>query len=254
MIARGDLGVELPFEDVPLVQKQLVRQALDRGVPSIVATQMLESMTRSPRPTRAEASDVANAVFDGADAIMLSAETAVGAYPVLAAEAAVAIARVCEGRGAAILPRGARTPAPGEGGALAVAATALTEADPGIVAIGCFTRTGRTALAVSTLRPKVPVVAFASGQATLRRLALAHGVVPRHCPPPPADVEPIAFVARSLESSGLARIGHRVVILASTAPPGTPPDALAVHRIVGVPEARRRDGGPRSSELREGDD
>ncbi len=107
MIARGDMGVELPYEEVPIIQKQLVRRALDRGVPSIVATQMLESMIASPRPTRAEASDVANAVFDGADAIMLSGETAIGAYPILAAEAAVRICRLCEQRGSEHLAAGA---------------------------------------------------------------------------------------------------------------------------------------------------
>ncbi len=95
MVARGDLGVEVPYEEVPIIQKALVRAALDRGIPTIVATQMLESMTAAPRPTRAEASDAANAIFDGADAIMLSAETAIGSYPVLAAEAATRIARTC---------------------------------------------------------------------------------------------------------------------------------------------------------------
>jgi pyruvate kinase len=243
MIARGDLGVELPFEDVPLVQKQLVRRALDRGIPSIVATQMLESMTRSPRPTRAEASDVANAVFDGADAIMLSGETAIGAYPVLAAEAAVGIARACEQRGGALLPPGAHGPADGDGDALAVAAVALTEADPGIVAIACFTRTGRTARAVSKLRPKVPVIAFASEASVVRRLAVADGVVPRICPPPSPDVEPVAFVVAALAPSGLVHAGERVVILASTGPLAAGPDVLAVHRIVGEAEQGRAGDG-----------
>ena len=153
MIARGDLGVEMPYEEVPLIQKQLVRRALDHGVPSIVATQMLESMTAAPRPTRAEASDVANAVFDGADAIMLSGETAIGAYPVQAAEAAARIASLCEIQGAAYLPDGMSRPPGTDAEALAYAAVALTSAHTGIEAIGCYTRTGRTARLLSSLRP-----------------------------------------------------------------------------------------------------
>ena len=146
MIARGDLGVELPYEEVPILQKQLVRRALDRGVPTIVATQMLESMIASPRPTRAEASDVANAIFDGADAIMLSAETAIGAHPVLAAEAATRIARLVRGaREPTTCPperRRARRPMPTRS---PIAAVALATADRDVAAIACYTRSGRTA-------------------------------------------------------------------------------------------------------------
>ena len=160
MIARGDMGVELPYEEVPIIQKQLVRRALDRGVPSIVATQMLESMIASPRPTRAEASDVANAVFDGADAIMLSGETAIGAYPILAAEAAVRICRLCEQRGSEHLAAGAppsriRTPAPWP-----MPRSRWPAAEDDIVGIACYTRTGSTARILSSLRPRVPIFAF----------------------------------------------------------------------------------------------
>src|SRR4051812_17254788 len=160
MIARGDLGVEMPYEQVPLIQKQLVRRALDHGVPSIVATQMLESMTAAPRPTRAEASDVANAVFDGADAIMLSGETAIGAYPVQAAAAAARIAARCEIQGAAYLPDGSSRPPATDAEALAYAAVALASAHREVEAIACYTRTGRTARILSSLRPRVPVFAF----------------------------------------------------------------------------------------------
>jgi pyruvate kinase len=231
MIARGDLGVEVPFEEVPLIQKQLLRIALDRGVPSIVATQMLESMTSSPRPTRAEASDVANAVFDGADAIMLSAETAIGAFPVEAAEAAVSIARVCEAQGYAFLPSGVSKQPVGGSGALAVAAVALANADPGIAGIACYTRTGRTAAMLSSLRPPVPVFAFASDVAVARRLALTSGVVPAACPQPPGEKDRLEFLVGLLADRGLVRTGAPVVLVASTGQPGTGPGVLAVQLV-----------------------
>jgi pyruvate kinase len=230
MIARGDLGVEVPFEEVPLIQKQLIRHALDRGVPSIVATQMLESMTSSPRPTRAEASDVANAVFDGADAVMLSAETAIGTFPLEAADAAVRIARLCEAKGQALLPTGISREREGDSGALAVAAVTLSAADPEIVGIACYTRTGRTAAILSSLRPQVPVFAFASDEAVARRLALNNGVVPAACPPPP-EVNRLDFLVGLLADRGMMPGGVSVVLVASTGQPGTGPGVLAVHRV-----------------------
>jgi pyruvate kinase len=231
MIARGDLGVELPYEEVPVVQKQLVRRALDRGVPSIVATQMLESMIASPRPTRAEASDVANAVFDGADAIMLSGETAIGAWPVLAAEAAVRIARVCEEDGRELLPSGAPAPVESDAGALAYAAVALAAADPAIAGVACYTRTGRTARQLAALRPGVPVFAFSPEESVVRRLALVHGVVPRGCLPPDDVPGRLGLMARLLGEAALVPPGSAVVLVASTAEPGSGPNLLEVHRV-----------------------
>jgi pyruvate kinase len=154
MIARGDLGVEMPYEEVPLIQKQLVGRALERGIPTIVATQMLESMIAAPRPTRAEASDVANAVFDGVDAIMLSGETAIGAHPLEAAETAARIVALCEVEGAAYLPSGMSRPPGTDTGALAYAAMTLASTHAEIEAIACYTRTGRTARILSSSGPE----------------------------------------------------------------------------------------------------
>ncbi len=235
MIARGDLGVELPYEEVPLVQKQLVRRALDRGVPSVVATQMLESMISSPRPTRAEASDVANAVFDGADAIMLSGETAIGAFPVPAAEAAVRIVRLCEERGEGLLPRGAPPPVETDVGALAYAAVALAAADPAVEGIACYTRTGRTARLLAALRPGVPVFAFSPQAAVVRQLQIVHGVVARTCVPPEDVASRLGLMAWLLGEARLATPGAAIVLVASTAAPGSGPNLLEVHR---VPEGR----------------
>lgn len=232
MIARGDLGVELPYEEVPLIQKQLIRRAMDRGVASIVATQMLESMTTAPRPTRAEASDVANAVFDGADAIMLSGETAIGEHPLLATETAVRIAAHCETRGERYLPDGMSRPPDTDADALALAAVALTRAHRQIAAIACFTRTGRTARALSSLRPGVPIIAFSPDPRVVARLALVHALVPRATTAvDPADR--IGHLDRSLAGSGLVAQGSTVVLLSSSATPGSAPDLLAIHHVGG---------------------
>jgi pyruvate kinase len=233
MIARGDMGVELPYEEVPIIQKQLVRRALDRGVPTIVATQMLESMIESPRPTRAEASDVANAVFDGADAIMLSGETAIGRYPVLAAEAAVRIVRLCEERGQAHLAPGAPAAASTDAGALAFAAVALARAESGVAGIACYTRTGRTARMLASLRPGVPIFAFSPDDTVVARLALVHGVHPRTCLPPEGATGRLGLMAWLLAEANVVPAGAPVVLVASTAQPGTGPNALEVHRIPG---------------------
>ncbi|MGH2386021.1 MAG: pyruvate kinase [Candidatus Limnocylindria bacterium] len=231
MIARGDLGVELPYEEVPILQKQLVRRALDLGVPTIVATQMLESMITSPRPTRAEASDVANAIFDGADAIMLSGETAIGAHPILAVEAAARVARLCEEKGAEHMAAGAPATARTDADALAYAAVALTEADRDVSAIACYTRSGRTARILSSLRPRVPIVAFAPDDSVVRRLALVHGVDARTCVPPDGASGRLDLMAWLLGEDASVPAGSAVVLVASTAAPGTGPNLLEVARV-----------------------
>jgi pyruvate kinase len=231
MIARGDMGVELPYEEVPIIQKQLVRRALDRGVPSIVATQMLESMLASPRPTRAEASDVANAVFDGADAIMLSGETAIGEYPILAAEAAVRICRLCEQRGSEHLAAGAPPSGETDAGALAYAAVALAAAETDIVGIACYTRTGSTARILSSLRPRVPIFAFSPDPSVVARLALVYGVVGRTCVAETATADRLGRMAWLLSESRSVPAGAAVVLVASTAAAGSGPNLLEVHRV-----------------------
>jgi pyruvate kinase len=179
MVARGDLGVELPYHEVPLVQKDIIRAALAAGRPTIVATQMLESMVESPRPTRAEASDIANAVLDGADAVMLSAESAIGSWPV---EALRAMARICETTD--IRMPGSCSPSAvplsvepdPNARALAAAAVAMSEADEEVVALACFTRSGRTARLLAAFRPSVPILALAPTVEVSRGLALGRGI------------------------------------------------------------------------------
>jgi pyruvate kinase len=178
MVARGDLGLELPLECVPRLQKEITRRARARGIPVIVATQVLESMRTEPRPTRAEVSDAANAVDDGVDAIMLAGETAAGAFPVQAVKTLDAIVRDAEKLPPLVVPvTGASPMQAGHGRALCEAAVTLasrSEAD----AIVAITREGNTARALSALRPGVPIVAATESPEVARRLSLYRSVRP----------------------------------------------------------------------------
>jgi pyruvate kinase len=231
MIARGDLGVELPMEQIPLIQKQLIRAARAAGRPAIVATQMLESMIHASRPTRAEANDVANAVLDGADAVMLSGETAVGEHPFEAASTASTIARYVEAEG-----RLFETPAPparhtNEGAAVAHAAATIPVDDLGIVAITCYTETGRTARLLSAERPRVPVYAFVPPSDVRRIMCLQWGVEALPAMPPTDTDGMIALMDEGLQSHGLADPGDAVVMAASSPAGRTTTNMLKIHRV-----------------------
>ena len=215
MVARGDLGVELPFEEVPIAQKRIIALANRYGRPVITATQMLESMITNPRPTRAEASDVANAIFDGTDAVMLSAETASGAYPKLSVEAMQRIAREAEKHP---VPRGlgADRVEPGSASVEETIAGATVTAVRmvGAVAVAVFSKSGFTARIVASRRPGVPIIAFTDQPRTYRQLALVWGVTPVLVPHA-ATYEQMAWAARGIcVELGFARPGDRVVMTA----------------------------------------
>jgi pyruvate kinase len=176
MVARGDLGVEMSPEKVPVVQKQIIAKACEARLPVITATQMLESMTQNPRPTRAEASDVANAVFDGSDALMLSAETATGAYPVEAVQMMDRIIREAESSTTEVL-----RPRPAQFNIAETSSELICHASEELhmKVIAAFTETGSTARLISKHRPRRPIIAFSTKQETRRMLSLYWGVVPR---------------------------------------------------------------------------
>ena len=212
MVARGDLGVELPPEEVPLLQKRIIRAANERGVPVITATQMLESMVRDERPTRAETSAVANAVLDGTDAVMLSAETAVGLHPVQAVTTMARIARAVEAEerfpGPGPLPRPTLLQS--------IAASARTIADDCRVhMIVVLTTTGRAARAVSRLRPSVPILACTEDERVARRLSLSWGIRPLVVPFQANTEAMIRALDREIVQRGLARAGDAVVVMGS---------------------------------------
>ena len=221
-VARGDLGVELPFEKVPMAQKRIVQMANFHGRPVITATQMLESMLESPRPTRAEASDVANAVLDGTDAVMLSGETAVGKYPLLALEAIVRIVREIEGSG--ILESGPqylgspdhslRTGATPREHAVA-AATVKSARHLNAPAVITITRSGFSARLVSSHRPPVPVFAVTTDRKTYRQLAAVWGVRPLLAEEVEVSYEALThFGKQAILETGLGVPGDSVVVTA----------------------------------------
>lgn len=214
MVARGDLGVELPFEQVPLVQKRLISEANHQGKPVITATQMLESMVHAPRPTRAEASDVANAILDGTDAVMLSAETAVGQYPVEAVRAMDRIIREME-RHPLRHREERRTASEGVATEDAIAwgtnAVARLMKTPLIVTL---TQGGFTARKVAALRPPVPILAVTTVKATYRQLALVWGVVPVLVDRVPGYDAMLEVVRGLILKRGLAKQSDCIVVTA----------------------------------------
>jgi len=223
MVARGDLGVELPFEQVPLAQKRLIREANRHGKPVITATQMLESMIQAPRPTRAEVSDVANAILDGTDAVMLSAETAVGRYALESVLAMDRIAREVEGhahedsRSAAgdepvfRIRQPHATTRTEDAISVAVCAAAELLQVPLIV---CLTASGFTARTVASYRPSVPILAVTPEQETFRQLAMVWGVIPTLTPHYPDYEAILPFTRTSITRLGLAQPGDRIVVTA----------------------------------------
>jgi pyruvate kinase len=213
MVARGDLGVEMAPEDVPGAQKRIIQVANRKGKIVITATQMLESMVHNPLPTRAEASDVANAIYDGTDAVMLSEETAAGDYPVDSILLMDRIVREAE-ENYSKWGHGQELETEGYDDAAAVARAAKELArDRDVEAIAVFTRTGRTAILMSKVRPGVPILAFTPVEQTYRRLSLAWGVSPYCVPWADTMEEMILHVETTLRDCGLVQPGGQVVLV-----------------------------------------
>ncbi|MCI2239089.1 pyruvate kinase [Paenibacillus sp. TRM 82003] len=230
MVARGDLGVELPLEEVPLVQKRAIELARRQAKPVIVATQMLDSMITNPRPTRAEASDCANAVLDGADALMLSGETSVGAFPFEAVRTMARIIDNTETHGLERIAPLGTTPHT-KGGAITLAAAEIgRQLDAKLLVT--FTQSGDSARRLSRLRSQIPLLAFTPDHGTRRRLGLSWGIDAHHAPFISTTDEMVKAVDARLQEMGRCSEGDLVVIVAG-APPGIvgSTNAVRVHRI-----------------------
>jgi pyruvate kinase len=228
MVARGDLGIEMVPEDVPGAQKQIIQAANRKGKIVITATQMLESMTHNPLPTRAEVSDVANAIYDGTDAVMLSGETAVGDYPV---ESIVMMDRIIRQAEVNFDQWGHGKVLEGEEHddtvAISRAARELAR-DRDVEAIAVFTRTGRTAIVMSKTHPGVSLLAFTPIEETYRHLALVWGVTPYRIPWANSMEEMIAHVETVIKERGLVRLGCQVVIVSGYPVSGSKQSNLAL--------------------------
>lgn len=231
MIARGDLGVEVPLEEVPIIQKTLIKKANEQGKVTITATQMLESMTVHARPTRAEATDIANAILDGSDCLMLSGETAAGKYPVEALRMMVRIILETE---SSTLPYEKTIPSYkyGTPEAIAHAACAIAK-DINTKFIVAFTKTGFTARLISKFRPAVPVIAFTPDEKIMTRICLYRGIIPVHMRRLYSTDELIKKVERTLLKNGLLKKGDTIVITGSLPPSFKEgkTNFLKVHRI-----------------------
>jgi len=240
IVARGDLGAETSPEDVPVLQKAIIRAARGVGVPALVATELLESMREETRPTRAEAADVANAVFDGADALLLTAETAIGKHPALAVTSALRIVGEAERHPNFGSPWFADSAGPGpqDSVADAAAAGAVRMAEQlGACAIVCFTASGLTARLVARHRPRQPILALTPHLGVARALAMVWGVRAFRCADYPAEHEAVVALAeREAVRHGLLQGGGTLVVThGAPAGTGAPTNLVRVHTVGGLP-------------------
>jgi pyruvate kinase len=224
MVARGDLGIEVSLEQVPLVQKRVVQMARDRGKPVIVATQLLESMIHHSRPTRAEASDVANAVLDGADALMLAGETSVGEHSVEAVSTMARVVQAAEDQALGRIPPLSGPPASSQD-AIAAAASAVSRV-VGARAVAVFTQTGRTAQRLASHRSTTPVLAFTPVPAVRSQLALTWGIETFVAPVTAGAESAVSVVEDTMLGLGRGGPGDRVVIVA-----GHPGEVGSTHTV-----------------------
>ena len=210
MVARGDLGVNLRPEKVPTAQKQIIRKALETGKPVITATQMLESMTYNSTPTRAEASDVANAVFEGTDAVMLSGETAVGAYPIEAVRTMDRIVREAESHSLRPLAE----PVFPQSNMVGFCSAAVRLAvDVDAAAIAALTRTGENAKILSALRPRMPIIALCEDESMISTLTMWEAILPLHMDHTPAIEEASEIIRQEIARKGMLPPGSQVIVV-----------------------------------------